>query len=210
MTNKLSLYNLALGTYIGTERLANLTENVPSRHALDAIYDGALEYMLKRGMWEFALRTVQLTKEVTAPAFHRQHAFAKPLDFVRIARISPDARLDVPLLNYRLEGEFFYSDVDPIFLQYVSDDPAYGMDLDAWPAAFTDAVAAELAFRSLLPISKDRGDRADLEQVKTLRLDTARRQDAVDEPVKWKQRGTWGRSRTIGGSMTGTLRGLRY
>jgi hypothetical protein len=208
MTTELELKNLALGTYIGTERLTTLTDDVPARYALDAVYPGVVGLILKRGIWKHALRTVALTKEVTAPTFHRQHAYAKPTDFVRIARISPDIRLDVELLHYREDGDFFYSDVDPIYLQYVSNDAAWGLDLTRWPEAFTDAVAAELAYKSLLPISKDRGDRADLYKIKAQALDLSRRQDAVDEPVKSVPAGRLVRSRTGYGSMNGTLRGL--
>lgn len=208
MTTELELKNLALGTYIGTERLTALTDNIPQRYALDAVYDGVIGLMLKRGIWLFALKTVQLTKEVAAPDFHRQYAYAKPDDFVRIARISHDPRLDIEVLNYRPEGDFFYSDHDPLFLQYVSNDDEFGGDLERWPEAFTDAVAAELAYKSLLPISKDRGDRADLTRIKAQALDLSRRQDAVDEPVKTTPAGRLVRARIGYGSMNGTLRGL--
>lgn len=209
MTDKLSLYNLALATYIGSRRLATLTDDDPARYALDAAYDKTLAYMLKRGAWEFALRTVELTPEVTAPTFHRQHAYEKPDDFVRIARISPDARFDVELMGYRLDGDYIYADQEPVFLQYVSDDAAYGMDLDRYPEAYEQAVAAYLAYQSTLEVSKDRGDRSDLLKLCAMTLDTARRQDAVDEPVKGKPAGRFVRSRGWGGGMNGTLRGLR-
>ncbi len=210
MTSKLALYNLALGTYIGTSRITSLTEDVPQRYALDAVYDGALGYMLKRGLWKFALRTVRMDKDVALPAFHRQYAFTKPTDFVRISRISTDARLDNELLGYREDGTVFYSDVNPFFLQYVSDDAAYGMNLAAYPEAYEQAVASWLAYQSTLEVSKDRGDRADLLTLHRQTLDTARKQDAVDEPVKGKPAGRFTRSRTVGGSINGTLRGLRF
>lgn len=208
MTTELALKNLALGTFVGTERLTTLTDNVPQRYALDAVYAGVLQLMLKRGIWLFALKTDQLTKEVTAPEFHRQHAYAKPDDFVRLARIGLDARMDVELMNYRQDGDFFYADQDPIFMQYVSNDDAFGGDLERYPEAYTQAVAAELAYQSLLPISKDRGDRADLYKIKAQALDLSRRQDAVDEPVKTLPTGRFVRARIGYGSMNGTTRGF--
>ena len=210
MTTELALKNLALGTFIGTERLTTLTDDVPARYALDAIYAGVLQLMLKRGIWLFALKAAELTKEVTAPTFHRQHAYAKPDDFVRLARIGVDARMDVELMNYRQDGDFFYADQDPIFMQYVSNDEDYGGDLSRYPEAYTQAVAAELAYQSLLPINKDRGDRADLYKIKAQALDLSRRQDAVDEPVKSQPSGRLVRSRIGYGSTNGTMRGLRY
>jgi len=209
MTTRLALYNLALATYIGTRRLSALTDDDSSRYAIDAIYDSAMLYMLKRGSWEFALRTVELTPEVTAPTFHRQYAYEKPEDFVRIARIAPDNRFQTELLGYRLDGTYIYADQDPVFLQYVSNDDDYGMDLDKYPAAYEQAVAAWLAYQSTLEVSKDRGDRSDLLKLCSLTLDTARRQDAVDEPTKGKPAGRFVRSRLWGGNVNGTLRGLR-
>ncbi len=210
MATKLGIYNKALATYIGTRRLATLTDDDPARYALDAVYDEAVAYVLERGSWMFALRTVQLTKEVTAPTFHRQHAYTKPSDFVRIARIASDARFSQELLGYRDERGTIYSDIDPIFLQYVSNGALYGMDLTKWPPTFVEAVASWLAYQSTLEVSKDRGDRADLLKLSSAALDTARRLDAVDEPVKGKPAGRFTRSRSWGTSMSGTLRGLRY
>lgn len=210
MTTELKLKNLALGTFIGTERLTTLTDDVPARYALDAVYTDVLKLMLKRGIWLFALKTAELTKEVTAPTYHRQNAYAKPDDFVRLSRIGVDARMDAELMNYRQDGDYFYADQDPIFMQYVSDDSDYGGDLARYPEAYTQAVAAELAYQSLLPISKDRGDRADLYKLKAQALDLSRRQDAVDEPVKSQPSGRLVRSRVGYGSMNGTMRGLRY
>lgn len=207
MTTKLKIYNLALATFVGTQRLANLTENVASRHALDAVYDSSIQYMLEQGIWKFALRAAQLTKDVTAPTLHREHAFTIPADFVRLARISSDDRLDAELLDYREANGKWYTNVDPIYVEYVSNDAAYGLDLDLWPANFEQAVASWMAYQSVLDISKDRGDRADLLKLHQLTLNNAKRLDAVDEAVKRKPAGTWARSRGFG-AINGTRRGL--
>jgi hypothetical protein len=207
MTTKLKLYNLALGTYVGTQRLANLTENVASRHALDAVYDSSVQYMLEQGIWKFALRVAELIKDVTAPTLHREHSYAIPDDFVRLARISSDDRLDAELLDYREANGKWYSNVDPIFIEYVSNDDDYGLDLDLWPANFEQAVASWMAYQSVLDISKDRSDRADLLTLHQRTLANARRLDAVDEAVKRKPTGSWVRSRGFG-AINGTRRGL--
>jgi len=210
MTSKIDLYNLALGTYIGTRRLSTLTDDVPQRYAMDAVYDAGLKYMLKRGLWKFALRSVQLVRDIPLSTFHRQYSYDKPVDFVRISRLSLDVRFTQELMDYREDQTKIYSDNDPIFLEFVSDDEDYGMNLDAYPEAYEQAVASWLAYQSTLEISKDRGDRADLLTLHKQTLDTARRQDAVDEPVKGKPAGRFTRSRSFGTSMNGTLRGLRY
>jgi hypothetical protein len=211
MTTKLAVYNLALGTYVGTQRLhptTGLTENVASRYALDAVYDDALLYMLELGLWKFATRSVELVKDVSAPTLQRAHSFTIPTDFVRLVNIASDEAMNSELLDFREQAGKWYTDVDPIYVSYVSKDAAYGLDLTKWPASYTDAVASRLAYNSVLPINKDRGDRADLLKLHKETLAVARRLDAVDEAVKGKPPGRWPRSRGWGAT-NGTMRGLR-
>lgn len=208
MTNKQALYNLALGTYVGTQK-AQLTEEVPQRYALDDVYDSALKYMLTQGLWKFALKTMVMTAVRQSAAFHRQYRYPLPEDFVRLARISPTPRLDVnaQLEDFIEENGFLYTDSPTLYLQFVSNDDDYGLNLDIYPADYEQAVASWLAYQSLLPISKDRGDRADLLKLHNVTLATSRRLDAVDEAVKQKPAGRWPRSR--GWGFNGTSRGLR-
>lgn len=208
MTDKLALYNLALGTYVGTQTLARLTENVASRLALDKVYDGALPYMLEQGLWKFALRTVNLTDDREDAAYHRQYRFPIPEDFVRLAGIGPTPRFG-PFEDFEEENGYFYTDSNVLWIQYVSKAETHGLNLDLYPANFEQAVASWLAYQAALPISKDKGDRADLLRLHQLTLANARRLDAVDEAVKTKPAGRWPRSRGWGGGMNGTSRGLR-
>lgn len=208
MTTKLVLLNLALGTYVGTQTLASLTEDVASRYALDRVYDGTLAYMLELGLWKFATKTAQLTKDVTAPTLQRAHSFTIPSDFVRLVNIASDESMNSELLDYREQNGKWYTDVDPIYVSYVSNASTFGADLTKWPESYTDAVASRLAYNSVLPINKDRGDRADLLKLHLQTLSVARRLDAVDEAVKGKPPGRWPRSRGWGAT-NGTMRGLR-
>lgn len=210
MTSKLALYNLALGTYIGSQTLARIDENVASRYALDRVYDDVLTYVLEQGLWKFALRTADLTADRDDATMHRQYAYPIPDDFVRLAGISATGRFDNTggqLENYVEEAGVWYSDSPTLWVQYVSNDATRGLNLDAYPANYTQAVASWLAYQSLLPVSKDRGDRADVLTLHKQALANARRLDAVDEAVKQKPAGRWPRSR--GFSMNGTTRGLR-
>lgn len=211
MTSRLALYNLALGTYVGTQRLdptTGLTENVSSRYALDSVYDDTLLYMLELGLWKFATKTAQLTKDAVAPTLQREYSFTIPDDFVRLVNIASDESMNSELLDYREQAGKWYTDVNPIYVSYVSKDEDYGLDLEKWPASYTDAVASRLAYNSVLPINKDRGDRADLLKLHKETLAVARRLDAVDEAVKGKPPGRWPRSRGWG-TTNGTMRGLR-
>lgn len=209
MATRLSTYNLALGSYVGTQTLADLTENVASRHALDRVYDGALAYMLEQGLWKFALKTADLTSLRQNASELRQYRYPLPTDYVRTAGISSTSRFDARsgFEDFEEQAGFLYSDSNTLWLQYVSNANTHGLDLSKWPANYEQAVASWLAYLSALPISKDKGDRADLLRLHQLTLATARRLDAVDEAVKQKPAGRWPRARGYG--YNGTSRGLR-
>jgi len=208
MTTKLKLYNLALGTYIGTQRLANLTENVASRYALDDVFDSSVQYMLEQGLWKFALKTINLTSLRVEAAAHRSWVYPLPADFVRLARISNDKRLDVngQLEDFLEENGFVYTDSDRLWIQHVSNDETHGLNFDLYPANYEQAVASWLAYQSLLPVNKDRGDRADLLKLHERTLSNSRRLDAVDEAVKAKPSGRWPAARGRVSGYLGTTR----
>jgi hypothetical protein len=42
--------------------------------------------------------------------------------------------LDPPLLQVSEETGYWYTNITPIYVQYNSNDPLYGMDLGKWPA----------------------------------------------------------------------------
>lgn len=201
MATKLQIYNRAL-SFIGTQRLhptTGLTEDVASRYELDDKYDQALSYMLEQGLWKFAIRTSEMAQDPDLiPSFGPKYAFSIPSDFVRLANISTDeyfAPGSEP--DYVEENGYWYSDNDKIYIKYVSNGSAYGLDLGQFPENYTQALCLWLAYNTVLPISKDRGDRNTIFQQYEAALSTARRLNAVDMPVKGKPPGRWVRSRGI-------------
>src|SRR5258708_823139 len=122
MTDKLSLYNGALTEFLGERKLANLTENREPRRVLDEIWDGgALRYCLEQGLWNFAMRTIQLTYSPSVePDFGFRYAFDKPTDWVRTAALCVDEFFRCPLLQYNDEAGFWFADIDTIYVRYIS------------------------------------------------------------------------------------------
>lgn len=195
MVTKLELYNKAL-SHLGPTRLLTDTENRPDRHELDSAYQGVLASMLERGLWYFALRSSMLLPDTDVePRFGRPHAYRLPDDYVRLRLICVDERMEIEDLSYRRERDVLYSDAARLFVSYVSDDANYGRNLGAWTELFCEAFAAELAYQSGLPITKDRGTKNDLLIIKKQTLFDAKRLEAVDERVKFKPLGSWVKSR---------------
>lgn len=197
MADKLSLFNDAL-LILGERKLASLSEAREPRRALDDTYDKALDYCLEQGFWNFAMRAIQVDSSASVtPTFGYQFAFPKPSDFIRMYRQSANPTLDPPLLDIVDEPNYWFANVDPLYVKYVSNSTAYGKDLSLWPETFADYVANRMALKTCKRITgKDPGDDL-IKAEKRARMD-ARAKDAMNEPPGFPPAGTWVRARTRG------------
>lgn len=211
MATQLLLYNQALAL-MNERRLVSTSEARDARYHLDNAYSDALSYCLEQGYWNFAMRAAQLdASDSVEPSFGYQYAFTKPSDWVRTYLISASETLDPPLLQYNDEAGYWYSNVDPLFIKYVSNDTSYGADLTLWPATYTHFVASRLAAMTAPTISSASETKMDeLRGIeKRARID-ARSKDAMNEPALFPPRGSWSRARGGGGRLGGTSRGLPF
>jgi len=195
MASRLSIYNGAL-RLLGDTQLASLNEVSAARRSLDAAWQSAVDDLLSRGMWNFAIRTVELDYDANVePLFGYLYAFSKPSDWIRTANISQDASFREGYEQYEDETSHWHASIKPLYVRYVSSDPNYGWNVGAWRQPFAKALEAYLAFECGLPISNDRGNRNDLYQLYKTRLAEAKSLDAVDERVRRMPMGRLVRSR---------------
>jgi hypothetical protein len=200
MVTKLDLYNGAL-QHLGPVRLTSLTENRPDRRELDAAYAASLQGCLEQGIWFFSLRSQLWEPDTDVEArFGLPYTYTLPDDFVRIRAISTDESQLYEDRTYKREGRQIFSAQSRLYLTYVSNDAAYGLNLGAWPQSYADYVACDLAERSGMPVTKDKGTKNDLIILKSRLLAIAKRKDAVDERVKGKPTSSWVNSRFASGS----------
>lgn len=146
---KLSLYNGAL-RIIKHRPLATTTDDVEARYLLDDEYEQTLAWCLEQGLWNHASRMVEIeASEDEEPLFGLNYAFDKPSDYVRLVKISASPYLYPTLedLQYIEEGDYWFSSVNPLYVQYVSNDDAYGGSFGLWPQTYTLFVQHELAAR---------------------------------------------------------------
>jgi len=196
MATKLELYNKALVTYLGTRRLASEVENVAGRFALDAVYNQALLYVLAEANWKFATRSTKLLADGSiTPAWGLKYGFTLPDDYVRLAAISASPDFTDELDDYRHADHLIYSNSTSFYVEYVSKDPAYGLNIGAFPPAYAEAVGAWLAVACGLEVTKDRGTRADVEVLYKQRVARAKTQDAIEDRVKRAPPGRFLRAR---------------
>lgn len=185
MADKLAIYRGALRLLGDAHSLSSLSEVGPARQSLDQAWDGAVAYLLAKGLWNFAMRTVVAEADPSATtAFGYDYVFAKPDDWVRTASIGDDGDFSVPTFRYDDVAGYWMADIDTLYIKYVSNDDAYGLNVGSWREPFAKTVEAYLAFECGLPISSDRGNRNDLYSLFKARLKDAKALDAVDERVQ--------------------------
>ena len=208
MTTKLGLYNEALRE-IGERRLASLTEAQPMRYRLDDVYTSAIRYVLEQGLWNTAMRSIELPAQVSIdPNFGYDYAFEQPSDLVRLAALCSDASMIETVREYADERGYWWANVAPLYVSYVSDDTEYGLDLSRWPETLARFAALELAERIVVPGTASESKLERIDKMRKRALIDARSKDAMSGPNRKGVRSSWLQARMSGSSLDGTGRGL--
>ena len=196
---QLGLYNEAL-RLIGERPLALITEDRHPRRVLDAIWDdGIVDACLEQGLWNFAMRAVEIAASTTVtPAFGYTYAFDKPSDWIRTAGVASDEFFNTPLTRYMEEVGFWFADVDPLYVRYVSNDSNYGTNLDRWPQSFTKYVAAAIAADAAPTITQDEKKIDRIIKIMLMRRVEARSKDAMNDASAFLPQGSWSSARLSG------------
>lgn len=196
MPTQLGLYNGAL-RLLGERSLSSISEDRKPRHVLDDVWnDGFIDTVLEQGFWNFALRAVQIDKSTTSiPAFGHTNAFDKPNDWIRTAGVCQDEFFKVPLLDYLEETNFWFAEIDPIYVRYVSNAATYGSDLTRWPETFTLYVKAYLASEIAYTLTQSDAKLRMILGLVHQRLIDARSKDAMNEATAFLPPGTWSQAR---------------
>lgn len=205
-TDRLKIYNGAL-LLCEQRSLASLTVNEEARRALDEVWnDGGVRWCLEQGQWKFAMRTVRLDYDPAIdPEFGYRRAFAKPDDWVLTSALCSDERFNVPITAYHFEAGYWYCDLDEIYLRYVSDDTAFGLNYSAWPATFTEFVKAYFALRIVRRLPSG-GDKFQfVERVFAKNMAIAKNKDAMAEGPRFAAQGNWTRNRQGAGGRRGPM-----
>lgn len=196
MTDQLSLYNDAL-LACGERFLGSLTENREPRRLLDQVWaTGGVKYILERGQWNFATRSQQIDYDSgVQPSWGYNRAFDKPNDYCCTRAVACDEFFRAPLTRYVDEGGYWYSDLDTIYVRYVSSDVGYGMNLNKWPETFKEVVAIHFASKIILKLGNDNTEKARLEGERDKMLKVAKNSSAQQDPTQFPPPGAWSRSR---------------
>lgn len=196
-TSQLAIYNAAL-RLCGQRRLSSVTEDIKARYLLDDAWDNdGVRRCLEAGEWKFAMRASELTYSSDLdPPFGYSRAFEKPEDLIRLTAMCEDEFFRVPLADrYYDEGDYWFSDLDTMYVRYVSDDNAFGMDFAKWPGSFTEYVETFFASKIVMDLTQDEKKRLYIldpnNGLLAQALGKAKTNDALKEPTKFAPQGSW-------------------
>lgn len=198
---KLGVWNDSMGI-IGERNLASLTEDVEARYALDGAWDkGAVSYggpiyCLELGYWNHATRSAAINYSPSVePPFGFTRSFDKPVDWVRTVSIAPDPYFLNPMTQYADESDFWFSDLDVIYVKYISKDMSYGLDLSLWPMSFEDFVALYLADMVVERLTSSATKQESVHKQWREAKSRANGIDGTNKPTQMIPTGTWASAR---------------
>jgi len=221
MSARLDLYNNAL-LIAGERPLSSLTEETETRRLLDQVWDtNGVDLCLSEAQWEFAMRTLRIDYDPgLTPDYGYTRVFDKPSDWIITSAVCSDEFFKVPLLRYVDENQYWFADIDTIYVRFVSNSASYGGDLSTWPALFREFVATHFATKIILKLTNDSGrlqlfinPSNPMHSLRGRALLAAKSRCAMSGPTQILPSGNWvnsrlrGASTRDGGNLSGPLIG---
>lgn len=143
MAEKIDICNMALG-YVGSQTISTLVidsitdpSSKKSIKLCNLYFDIALEEILTRYRWHFALKRATPSLDSATPDFEWQYQFHKPIDCLRVIRLTHRDQ------EFKVEGDLILANSNSIQIQYIKKIVNFG-EMDSY---CVDAVAHSLAMK---------------------------------------------------------------
>lgn len=189
-----AIYNNAL-LILGLDEINSNTDDSDRKVKLDvARSSNLIEYLLEKTGWHWAIQSYQAQYNPSLePEWGYNRVFDKPDDMHRLDGIFEDEMMQTPLKNYKDEGEYIYTNIDTIYIQFVSN--GYLTTPSYWPSYFRRLVAAAMARDAATSLGIDpRIPAAMYEEIEN----EAKNIDIMQSPPRKISTGSWVRARYSG------------
>ena len=122
MASVVNICNSALNL-LGASTIAALTDDTKNARLCNQRYEPVRNRVFRSHAWNCLHKRVQLAQNSTAPIVEYDHAYALPSDCLRVLKIHNGTTDSIATaLDYKLEGRNIVTDLDTIFLIYISLD----------------------------------------------------------------------------------------
>ena len=122
MASAVDIANSALNL-LGASTISALTDDTKNARLCNQRYEPVRNRVFRSHAWNCLHKRVQLAQNSTAPIVEYDHAYALPSDCLRVLKIHNGTTDSIATsLDYKLEGRNIVTDIDTIFLIYISLD----------------------------------------------------------------------------------------
>jgi hypothetical protein len=169
MASEVDICNSALSK-LGASRITDLTDNSPQARACNFNYELQRDWMLRRHLWNFAIKRVQLAADVETPPFGFSNQYTLPADYLRM---HPDNETQ----DYSIEnGKLLRDGTDAFDLRYV----ARVEDTTKYDSMFVEALASRMAFVMAEELTQSNTKKAEARDDYKDAISEARKVDAIE------------------------------
>ncbi|WP_342753738.1 hypothetical protein AAGQ96_12795 [Pantoea sp. MBD-2R] len=170
------------------------TDNNAASRAIEAVYDGVLDNLLRVYRWSFAIKRAELPALTDKPAYGYAFQYQLPADCLRIDMVSDAIRQDwqcdwhMPTPRYQIEGRKILADMEaPLHLRY----GARMTDPSIYDSAFAEAFACALSVEICESITQSSTKKQAALQGYDMAIRQARQVSAIERPPIQQQETSW-------------------
>lgn len=200
-----SIINIALGRAHINARLTDLsTDTTSEAKAARDVYEGVRDALLRKYLWSFAKKRVELAEVVTAPAFGVERAFALPADFLRVISLHPSdsnfAKIRYGLETVEVAGfptRVIVTNATTLFLLYVAKQTS----TELMDPMFRDVLAWELGEHFALVVQKSNAQAEYCAKRAKAALNEAKGTSSIENWPEDFPAGSWVNQRFVEGDM---------
>lgn len=170
MASSVDICNMAL-SHVGANFITSLNDNTTEAKICAAQYDFSRDFVLGEREWTFAISRKELAASANAPIFGFDNNFKLPSDTIRVVEAFDKADMSSGIWSYRgegnnslywqREGEYIAADAEILLIRYLVrvEDP------NRYTPGFVQALAAHLAYKIAIPLTKSRSLQSDMYQL---------------------------------------------
>lgn len=132
--------------HLGLPRFTNVeTETNDRATTMNEIYDWALDLLLRKHIWNFAVKRVELARDVATPASGFTYQYTLPSDYLRDGTMSDSTAI------YKIEKGKLLTDETTVKLKYIARITDPGL----FDPMFGECLALLIAIKTCMPLTKD-------------------------------------------------------
>ena len=192
--DRVEISNLALSKLGQDDQLIDPDDDTKPARSIKAVWNSVRDAVLRRHLWNFAMKRVKLSRLNPAPIFGFAHQYQLPDDFIRL---DIDALDTCVLRKWSLEGSrrLLCDAPGPIEVRYVARIAETG----DWDALFVEAFACRLAYQVADRLTGDRGRKQDCYSAYVVAIREATGVDGRENPPVDLMDSSWVTARDEGG-----------